>query len=158
MYFSTFAHQMNKWWHTLHHLQLLLLLLFWVLAVQQSPSPMKSSNKWSSYTVSEKKALLKKVDISMEEFGYSDWKTYTKVVISHSLFLNGRNQFPLQHKSLVWTIKRIIQVHWVFSRPMKMTSWSLWLKEEILGCQFNSRMILFEAARINLPFSIKTIM
>ncbi len=42
-----------------------------VVAVQQSPSPMKSSNKQSSYTVSEKKAILTIVENHMKEFGYS---------------------------------------------------------------------------------------
>ncbi len=42
-----------------------------VVTAQQSPSPMKSSNAQSSHTVSEKKAILKKVEKFMEEFGYS---------------------------------------------------------------------------------------
>ncbi len=40
-----------------------------VVAAQQSPSPMKSPNKLSSYTVSEKKAILKKVEKFKEKFG-----------------------------------------------------------------------------------------
>ncbi len=41
-----------------------------VVASQQSPFPMKSSSKQSSYTGSEKKEILKIVEKSMEEFGY----------------------------------------------------------------------------------------
>ena len=64
-------------------------------AVQQSPSPMKSSNKQSSYTVSEKKAILKKVEKFMEEFGYSAQKACTKVGISHSSFFKWQKPMPI---------------------------------------------------------------
>ncbi len=128
-----------------------------VVAARKSPSPMKSI-KWSSYTVSEKKAILKKVENFMEKSGYSAQNTCTKVGISHSSFFKWQKPMPIATQIICMNKKGITQVHQVYSRPIKMTSWNLYLKWEIQGCQLKQRWFNLKQQESIVDFAIKVIM
>ncbi len=113
---------------------------------------MKSSNEWSSYTVSEKNANLKKVEKFMEEFGYSAQKACTKVGFSQFLFLKTNAYCYTDH---LYEQKTNHSGSSSILKANQDDLLKLVAKMRDTGMPINTKMVQFEAARINHSYCNK---
>ncbi len=127
-----------------------------VVAAQQSPSPMKSLKNRHSYTIAEKKAIVKKVKKLMDELGYSAQKACSKAGISHSLFFKWQKPMSVatqvicmnkkkNHPGPPSTLKENQDELLKFVAEMRDT-----------GMPINAKTVQLEAARINRSFRNKS--